>query len=732
MVSRSTALGRGRTWLVAVTLGCGVGAVAAPNGLAAVANVARVVGAAPVTQPLKLVFPLKVDAAGLARFATAVSTPGSPLYGRYASVAGLASRFGASSSARVRVTRFLRARGATHVSVDATGLLAEATLSVGLAERLFAAPLARFLAPDHTHFVAPVAATTVPAPLRGLVEGVVGLNTERQSTPSGPSLATGASRRLGSLTASSAASGSPSALPRSGTPAGCPAGMAAGQQDNNPGFTPNQYLTAYGFDPLYAGGFQGQGERVALIEIDGYSRNDVTRFAQCFGLPLPNVTPHRVNVSSSLPPMGEATLDLEVLTAAAPRLKAIDVYETNSNAANTLTAFAAPLEVRGRVPQVISASIGLCEAEAYIGSGQIGIDATERVLELAAAAGASLLAASGDNGSADCQTRTGKLIDTLGVNYPASSRWATSVGGTNLALNAANQIVGQSVWNDASIAPAAGGGGKSFLFGRPSYQAGVVTGSRREVPDVSMLADLLPGYSIYCTAPKQCLNSQNASPWLTVGGTSAGTPLLAGGVAIVDQMLRLNGHENLGLLNPLLYQLGPSTAVNGVFSDVISGDNDLGPYISPGDGQLLGCCTATPGWDDASGWGSVALANFAGLALNAVPKRIAISLSLARHQRPVARHGLFADVSCSAACEIGAYTTVRIGGSTFLAESKLVNEPAPGRTSIDVKFSSSQLRKLRSALRGHRKIVATVYGVLIDSLGEIQHHTAGKELRIAS
>ena len=53
------------------------------------------------------------------------------------------------------------------------------------------------------------------------------------------------------------------------------------------GFTPNQYETAYGFVPLFGSGLHGEGERVALIEIDGFRSTDLTSFASCFGLGVP-------------------------------------------------------------------------------------------------------------------------------------------------------------------------------------------------------------------------------------------------------------------------------------------------------------------------------------------------------------------------------------------------------------------------------------------------------------
>src|ERR1700730_10099387 len=128
--------------------------VLAPAAHGADAHAARV-GAAPAGTALALVLPLKTDASGLERFALAVSNPRSPLYAHYESVATLARRFGASRSTRARVLDYLRSHGASDVKIDATGLLAEATITVGLAERLFATPLDRFRTAHGARFIAP-------------------------------------------------------------------------------------------------------------------------------------------------------------------------------------------------------------------------------------------------------------------------------------------------------------------------------------------------------------------------------------------------------------------------------------------------------------------------------------------------------------------------------------------------------------------------------------------------
>jgi len=678
------------------------------------------VGSAPAPQPIDVVLPLAADEAGLERFAIAVTTPGSPEFGRYESIAQLARRFGASASTGHRVLRYLRRVGATAVRLDATGLFADATISAGLAERLFATRLAVFRTASAARYIAPTDAFSVPSALHGLVTGVVGLDT-RPLFASPVEL-----RRAAGVTAQAhATQQQASVAPPSGTPSGCAAAVSAG------GFTPNQYLTAYGYDPLHAAGIDGQGERVALIELDGFREQDIRTFVRCFGLGLPAIRGFGVGFRKMLPAGAESTLDLELLDAAAPRLKAIDVYETHADAADTLRALTAPLQNRGLEPEVISASLGLCEPFTYEAVHRSGLIASEGALAEAVASGITFLASSGDSGSADCIFGD-EPVDELAVNYPASSPWVTGVGGTNLILAPDNKIDDQPVWNDAGLDPgSAGGGGSSLLFLRPPFQTGTVSANRRAVPDVAMLADVTPGYDVYCSVPSDCINAGSSNPWQTVGGTSAGSPLLAGGFALVDEDLRLHQRDALGWVNPLLYRLGRNpTLAAQAFDDVTHIGNDVGPFI-PGSGRPLGCCTAGPGYDEASGWGSVNLAGFAALALAAQRQVAMVGLSLPRGQRPIDNQHIVATVSCSGPCLMGALANVTIGRSSrFKAVSNVYELSRRGKRTVAIPFSARVLGRLRVA-RAHRQpVVARVVGGVVDLSGNIERESAAITLRI--
>ncbi len=688
-------------------------------------------GRRPPRTSLHLVLPLRANVAGLERLATAVTTVGSPQYGQYEPIATLSRRFGASAPDRSRVLHYLHDAGATHVKIDVTGLFADATMNVSQAQHLFGTSLGRYQAARSDRFIAPTGATQIPAALGGAVTGVVGLDT--RPVFAAPQAIVDSHRAAGTRTGvvdSSRFPRTPATAwkdnsvsgysERTGTATGCADAIA------DHGFTPNQYLTAYDYASLQSAGITGSGERVALIEIDGFKYSDLKTFANCFHNRVPAINGYGVGISHALAPGGETTLDLEVLDSAAPGLKEIDVYESQPRASDVLQSLTAPLENHGHVPEVISASLGTCEPALALSIGKSGARAAEGALALAAASGISVLASSGDAGSSACIANSGP-IDHLAVSYPASSPFVTGVGGTNFQLNAANQIQSQTVWNDAPFAVTAGGGGVSGLFGRPSYQNGFVSRNVRAVPDVSMLADVLPGYDIYCSA-KECL-SGNFSPWITVGGTSAAAPLLAGGLALLDQALREHHKQNVGLANPLLYSVAKRFSSTGVISDVTTNDNDLGPFLPGGNNRTLGCCTAGPGYDFASGLGSVDLGKLAALSIAMQPAVADVRLSLP-HQRPVARSRMLATLSCSRRCVAVAVATIKVGGSRFTISSNEEVFRGRGRATVPLAFTKHDLGALRRGLHRHAKISATVIGHVVDSGGNVEASTGSRTLRI--
>jgi hypothetical protein len=88
-------------------------------------------------------------------------------------------------------------------------------------------------------------------------------------------------------------------------------------------------------------------------------------------------------------------------------------------------------------------------------------------------------------------------------------------------------------------------------------------------------------------------------------GTSESAPMVAGVLALATQ---LNHGRNVGPINPVLYDLLGPSGQNAGISDVVSGNNSV---TDPATGKVLvPGFTAGPGFDVASGWGSIDASKF--------------------------------------------------------------------------------------------------------------------------
>ncbi|MGI9197673.1 MAG: hypothetical protein ACR2KE_09465, partial [Candidatus Nanopelagicales bacterium] len=259
--------------------------------------------------------------------------------------------------------------------------------------------------------------------------------------------------------------------------------------------------------------------------------------------------------------------------------------------ANTVTdAFAKSLDMDGKgatSPDVVSISYGICESQ-YVEDFAAVMPLNEDILRMGALVGTGFVVAAGDYGSSMCGADA-SLENGPQDWYPASSPWVTAVGGTRLALTTANTRAQETVWNDApftggtrpGVVSPAGAGGPSAVFPRPWYQGGVTPTGPRAVPDVALLGAERPGWPIYY-----------GGALYTVGGTSGAAPFLAANLALMAADQRAKGYPGLGFVNPWFYQAAAAT--KSPFYDVTTGSNAV---------QMVGCCSAYPGYDMASGLG---------------------------------------------------------------------------------------------------------------------------------
>jgi subtilase family serine protease len=392
-----------------------------------------------------------------------------------------------------------------------------------------------------------------------------------------------------------------------------------------PCYGPVQIENAYGTPKLYSQGITGAGETIIIVDSFGSPtiRQDLAAFDQGYGLPAPpsfkiiqpagvvppyNGSPLRSNWA------GETSLDVEYSHAIAPGANIILVEtptpETEGTGGFPAIVKAEEYVIRHHLGDVITQSFGATEQSFPNAQSLIAL---RTPYKMAAAAGITVLASTGDLGAANIERNGSTFFDHPVVAWPASDPLVTAVGGTELHLNAAGDRTSpDTVWNDTynSAAqayfeggpgpnPLAGAGGKSAIFARPSYQNGVasVTGPHRGIPDISM--------SGACDGNVIVRISFAPVPagFYSVCGTSEASPEFAGIVALADQMA---GHP-LGSINPALYAM--SAANDPGIVDVTSGNNSVS-FIQNGQRVNIKGYKAATGYDLASGVGTVYAPDF--------------------------------------------------------------------------------------------------------------------------
>jgi subtilase family serine protease len=405
---------------------------------------------------------------------------------------------------------------------------------------------------------------------------------------------------------------------------------------------PEDFATIYDVTALYGVGFDGTGEKIAVVGDSDITISNIATFRSLSGLPKNDPTKVLVPNSgtATVPSTGEqveAYLDLEWSGAVAKNATIIYAYVGNNP--NYSVWDALQYAIDNKLAPVISTSFGYCEQ----GLGHTNTLAIQGWAQQANSQGQTIVAASGDAGAADCDgSSVQAATQGLSVDVPASIPEVTGMGGgeftgdasstgTTTYWNGTNDSVygsalsyiPEEVWNDTSESIAnsgglaAGGGGTSIYFSKPSWQAGsgVPNDGHRDVPDLAVNASPFHDGFLICdgtdsTGSQGCTNGfRDSENYLdVVGGTSVGAPTFAGILALINQATGSNG---LGNVNATLYSLAQSAP--STFHDFTSGDNKIpcvqGTTDCPS-GGTIGYGAGT-GYDQASGLGSPDVYNLA-------------------------------------------------------------------------------------------------------------------------
>ncbi len=582
------------------------------------------------------------DQAGLDKAVLAVSTPGSPNYGKYLSPEQFRAAYGPTPAMIGRVTSWLRDAGLSVSSPKLNNRYVEVNGTVGAAQKAFGTGFAYYRKGTAGTFQAPATSVSVPRALAADVLSVTGLDeSPARVTPKTTTGATLAEPRENPQ--------APQALAKAKAPvqiypygfrnAGpCSSYFGEKRATTLPkyqdavkpyvvcGYTPNQLRTAYQVPK----GLTGKGVTVAVIDpyLSPTLLADVNRYSKAHG-----VAPFKAGQFRAIVPAagytdrdacdapgwsGEQTLDVEALHGMAPDAKF--VYVAGSSCSSLDLGYAEAVTVDANLASIVSISYG--GTEATMTTGEAALET--QIFKQGALQGIGFYIASGDNG--DEVDNTGlKQVDTSGSNP-----YATAVGGTSLGLGPSSGYWFETGWGtlkrDLSankkswLSPVfygGAGGGVSQLFSKPGYQSGFVGGNARGVPDVGMLADPNTGMLIGVT--QQFSNGVKYDEY-RVGGTSLAAPLFAGVQALASEA---QGGRRLGFANPRIYKLARTKPA--VFHD-IDGSNDFIANVrvdyADGESSRYGVLTSLrtfdddsslstrKGWDPVTGVGSPAAAYY--------------------------------------------------------------------------------------------------------------------------
>ena len=141
-------------------------------------------------------------------------------------------------------------------------LLIGFTGTIGEAESAFFVQINNYRAPGGREFYAPSSNPNVPIALAPIIESITGLDDARVYTH--PPIVATQHASTGSITSNTNA---------------C---LAAQSGPPFSYYVPNQIATAYNLTGLYNAGFRGEGQTVALYELDNYVPSDISAYTKCY------------------------------------------------------------------------------------------------------------------------------------------------------------------------------------------------------------------------------------------------------------------------------------------------------------------------------------------------------------------------------------------------------------------------------------------------------------------
>jgi subtilase family serine protease len=368
----------------------------------------------------------------LAAFNERQNDVSSPDYHHWLHAEEFGDTYGPSDADILAVTRWLESAGLRVQGVSKGKVSIDFTGSAAQVESAFQVQLHRYLIGGAPH-VANDRDPRIPRALAPVVQGVGPLNDFR---PVSAMLQGGYVQRdpvTGILKPYSAAPAA--ALGASG--GAQPDLVSSGSSGPIEDLTPYDFATIYNVLPLWTASkpINGSGITVAIAGQSDVDTTDIKDYRSIFGLPA---APAFNTVHNGADPglvsgdQGEQTLDLEMVSAAAPGA-ALTLVVTASKNGGAFSS--AQYIIDHETAPILSISYQQCE----LLDGQAGNAQIKALWQQGATEGISIFVASGDFGSAQCtpgnQSRPTEDKDGVQVNALASTPYATAVGGTDFVWN---------------------------------------------------------------------------------------------------------------------------------------------------------------------------------------------------------------------------------------------------------------------------------------------------------
>lgn len=324
------------------------------------------------------------------------------------------------------------------------------------------------------------------------------------------------------------------------------------------GYHPADLQSAYKLPSATA----GKGQTVAIVDVydDPKAESDLAVYRKQFGLP-PCTTANgcfkKVNELGQTSPLPsgstfggwqvEESLDIDMVSAICPNchILLIEAYNPKHSPDDNSNL---------AVGDNTAAKLGATEVSNSFGTSNGEFPRLLQLDKLLNHPGIAYTASSGDSG--------------YKAAWPASSQYVTSVGGTSL-LKAPGTPRGwtETAWSGA-------GSFCSTIEPKPSWQHDPLC-KMRTFADVSAVADPATGVAFYDSYP--------SGGWGVVGGTSVASPIIASVYALAGNAAQT------------VYGSYPYSHTSS-FYDITQGSNGScgGTYL----------CTAKPGYDGPTGWGT--------------------------------------------------------------------------------------------------------------------------------